>query len=49
MLNIPAEYDRDTTAAKFKDISRKLLPSLLGVSAATIELWCMNQELLDAK
>jgi hypothetical protein len=33
MLKIPAEYDRDTSPVKFKDISRQLLASLLGVSA----------------
>jgi len=44
MLNIPAKYDRDTSSAKFNDISRQLPASLLGVSAATRELWWMNQE-----
>jgi hypothetical protein len=29
MLKIPAGYDRDTTSAKFKDISCKLPASLL--------------------
>jgi hypothetical protein len=37
-VEIPAEYDRDITSAKFKDISRKLPASLLRVSAATREL-----------
>jgi hypothetical protein len=35
---IPAEYDKDTTSAKFKDISRKLPTSPIGVCAATREL-----------
>jgi hypothetical protein len=33
MLKIRAEYDRDTTSAKFKNIRRQLPGSLLGVSA----------------
>jgi hypothetical protein len=37
MLNIPAEYD-NTSSAKFMDISRQLLASLLGV--------CCNQRAL---
>jgi hypothetical protein len=44
MLNIPAEYGRDTSLAKFKDISRILIASLLGASDATRELWWMDQE-----
>jgi hypothetical protein len=36
MLKIPAECDRDTASAKFKDIS-KLPASLLDISAATRE------------
>jgi hypothetical protein len=44
MLKILAEYDRDITSAKFKDISRKLPASLPDISAATRELWWMNQE-----
>jgi hypothetical protein len=44
MLNIPAEYERDTASAKFKDISRQLPVLLLGVSAVTRELWWINQE-----
>jgi hypothetical protein len=35
MLKNPAEYDRDTSSAKFKNISRQLPALLLGVSAAT--------------
>jgi hypothetical protein len=34
MLKIPAEYDRDTTSSKFKDICHKLPASPLDVSAA---------------
>jgi hypothetical protein len=44
MLKIPAEYERDTTLAKFKDISRQLPASLLYISAAIKELWWMTQE-----
>jgi hypothetical protein len=34
MLNFPAEYDRDTSLAKFTDISHQVFPaSILGVSA----------------
>jgi hypothetical protein len=44
MLKILAEYDKDYTSVKFTDISRQLPASLLGVSAATTELWCINQE-----
>jgi hypothetical protein len=47
VLKIPAEYDRDTSAAKFKDIS--LPASLLDVSAATRELWWMNQGCLELR
>jgi hypothetical protein len=39
MLKIPMEYDRYTTLAKFQDISHQLPVSLLGVSAATRQLW----------
>jgi hypothetical protein len=35
ILKILEKYDRDTTPAKSKDISRKLPASLFGVSAAT--------------
>jgi hypothetical protein len=35
MLKVLAEYYRDTLLATFKDISRQLPASLLGVSAAT--------------
>jgi hypothetical protein len=38
MLKIFGEYIRDTTLAKFKDISRQLPASLLHVSAAIREL-----------
>jgi hypothetical protein len=38
MLKIPAEYDRDTSLAKFKYISCQLPALLLGVSAAIREL-----------
>jgi hypothetical protein len=44
MLNIPMEYDSDTSSDKFKDISHQLSASLLDVSAVTRELWWMNQE-----
>jgi hypothetical protein len=38
MLNIPAEYDRDTSPAKLTDIIAKFLPaSLLGVSAGVCQ------------
>jgi hypothetical protein len=37
MLKTPAEYDRDTSFDKFKDISCLLPASLLDVSAATRE------------
>jgi hypothetical protein len=35
VIKISAEYDRDTTSAKYKNISRQLPASLVGVSAAT--------------
>jgi hypothetical protein len=44
MLKISAECDRDTASVKFKDISHELPALLLGVSAATRELWWMNQK-----
>jgi hypothetical protein len=44
MLKIPAEYDRDTTSAELKDISRQLPASLLDDSAPTKAHWWMNQE-----
>jgi hypothetical protein len=45
MLNIPAEYDRDTTSVKFEYISCHVSPaSLLGISATTRKLCWMNQE-----
>jgi hypothetical protein len=47
MLKIPAEYDRDTSSPKFKDISLQLCFSVLSVSAETRELWVMNQGLLE--
>jgi hypothetical protein len=40
MLKIPEKYDTNTFPAKFKDISRLIHAWLLGVSAATRELWC---------
>jgi hypothetical protein len=40
----PYGWNRDTSSAKFKDISHQLTASLLGVSSATSELWWMNQE-----
>jgi hypothetical protein len=43
MLKITEEYERDTSSAKFKDISSQLPASLLDVSVATRELWWMNQ------
>jgi hypothetical protein len=49
MLKNPAEYDRDTSWSKFKDVSRQLYASLLDVSAATREFWWMNQELLKLR
>jgi hypothetical protein len=33
-VTLPVEYDRDTTSAKLKNISRKIPASLLNVSAA---------------
>jgi hypothetical protein len=44
LLKIPAKYDRNASSAKFKDVSRQLSSSLLGVSAATRELWWMKEE-----
>jgi hypothetical protein len=44
MLKIHAEYERDTSSAKFKEISHKLSTSLLVDSAATREIWGMIQE-----
>jgi hypothetical protein len=44
MVKNPAEYDRDTTSTKFKDIYRQLPASPLDVSAATTESLWMNQE-----
>jgi hypothetical protein len=41
--------DRDTTSAKFKDISGQLPASLLDNSAEIRELWWMNQELLELR
>jgi hypothetical protein len=49
MLKIPAEYERDTSSAKFKGISSQLRASLLGVCAETKELWWMNQEWLQLR
>jgi hypothetical protein len=49
MLKNPAEYDRDTSWSKFKDVFRQLYASLLDVSAATGEFWWMNQELLKLR
>jgi hypothetical protein len=43
MLKIPADYERDTSSAKFKDIFLQLYASLLGVFA-TRELWWKNEE-----
>jgi phosphoribosyl-dephospho-CoA transferase len=42
MLKIPAEYDRDTTSAKFKVISRKVSPCF-----ATRCLCCNQRALMD--
>jgi len=39
----------DTTSAKFKVIAHKHTASLLNVSAATRELWWMNQEWLELR
>jgi hypothetical protein len=44
MLKTPAEYDRDTSSVKFADISHQFAATLLDVSAATRELWWINQE-----
>jgi hypothetical protein len=44
MLKIPAKYERETSSAELKDISRQIPASLLDVFAATCELWWMNQE-----
>jgi hypothetical protein len=44
MLKIPVEYGRYTISAKFMDISRQLHASLLSVSVAIRQLWCMNKE-----
>jgi hypothetical protein len=49
MLKIPAEHNRDISSAKFKDISRELPVSLLGVSATTRELWWIHQEWLELR
>jgi hypothetical protein len=38
MLEIPEEYDKDTSFDKLKDVSRQLPASLLRVSAAKREL-----------
>jgi hypothetical protein len=43
MLDIPVRYVRDTTSTKFKGISHQLPSSTLCVSAATRELWWMNE------
>jgi hypothetical protein len=38
MLKVPAEYDRDTSPAKLRDISRKVsVASLLGVCAGIFQ------------
>jgi hypothetical protein len=37
MLEIPAEYNRDTSSVNFKDISLQALASLLGVSAGIFQ------------
>jgi hypothetical protein len=42
MLENIAYYGRDTTAAKFKDISCQLPALLLNISATTREHWWMN-------
>jgi hypothetical protein len=47
MLKIPEKYDTNTLPAKFKDISRLIHAWLLGVSAATRQLWCINQGSLE--
>jgi hypothetical protein len=50
MLNIPEEYDRDTSQAKLTDISRQITPaSLLDISDKTWERWWMNQEWLELR
>jgi len=43
MLKIPAEYDRYTLSAKFKEISRQLPASLLGVSAGICQRGVMDE------
>jgi hypothetical protein len=49
MLKIPAEYDRDITVDKFKNISLQFSASLLSASAVTRQLWWMNQEWLELR
>jgi hypothetical protein len=49
ILKIPAEYNRDSTTVKFKDIYRQIPASLLDVSAANWELWWMNQKWLELR
>jgi hypothetical protein len=43
-LKIHAKYDRDTSSTKFEAVSEQDPASLLSVSAATRELWWINQE-----
>jgi hypothetical protein len=49
MLKIPAEYNRDATSARFKEISRQLPASLLDVYAATREHWWLDQEWIELR
>jgi hypothetical protein len=49
MLKIPEEYDRDILSTKFKDISCQFSASLLGICAATRELWWINHEWLELR
>jgi hypothetical protein len=44
MLKNFSYYDRNTTSAKFKDISPKFHASLLDVSGKTREHWWINQK-----
>jgi hypothetical protein len=44
MLKIPAAFERDTSSAKFKEISRQLPASLLDESAASRKDWQKIQE-----
>jgi hypothetical protein len=51
MVKIPTDYDRDTSPAKFTDISRQVTPCFATrcVLVFARELWWMNQEWLDLR